>query len=415
MDSISSSARKITLSLFVAQSLASAGLIAMGTLNTIVGAELSGKPGLAGVPVAVYLAAGALAAFLWGNIIAVIGWRGGLTAGLILGVLGGALAFLAIQHGSWILFLSAMVLIGATIAAMRLSRFAASEVNPPLSRGKAISTVVFGGTVGGVFGPLLVGPAGRWADAFGADELSGAYIIGGSLFFIAAWVIFLRLKPDPRELGRQISELYPETFPDGGVARSIFKILRQPAAGLAVLAMALGQMVMVLLMVIASLYMRDHQHTLGNISLVISAHTFGMFAFSVISGRLADRLGRGPVIAFGAGILAFACLLAPLSSQVLPLAVALFLVGLGWNFCFIGGSALLADQLSPAERTRTQGFNDLLVGMVAALGSFGSGMIYAALDFRVISYFGFAVALVLMGITAVWLRGQNRLALSKSM
>jgi MFS family permease len=414
MDTISSSARRITFSLFIAQSLASAGMIAIGTLNTIVGAELSGNPGWAGVPAAVYLVAGALAAFLWGYLMDVIGWRGGLTAALILGVLGGALAFLAVERGSWIMLLSAMVLIGTAFSAMTLSRFAAAEVHPPSSRGKAISNVVLGGTVGAVFGPLLVGPAGRWALAVGADELSGAYVAGAVLFFIAAGAIFLRLRPDPKKIGRQISERYPESASDGGAARSISEIMRQPAVGLAVLAMALGQMVMVLLMVITSLHMRHNQHSLGNISLVISAHTFGMFAFSVISGRLADRFGRGPVIAIGAGTLMLACLLAPLSLQVLPLVVTLFLMGLGWNFCFIGGSALLADQLSPLERTRTQGFNDLLVGAISALGSFGSGLVYAGLNFGVVAYIGVAVALLLLCITTLWLRSQNRLALGKA-
>jgi MFS family permease len=91
-----------------------------------------------------------------------------------------------------------------------------------------------------------------------------------------------------------------------------------------------------MVMVMTSLHMRDHQHALGSISLVIGAHTFGMFAFSVISGRLADRHGRVPVIAAGSAALILACLAAPLSPDVLPLAASLFLLGLGWNFCYVG-------------------------------------------------------------------------------
>lgn len=415
MDNIANTARKITLALFISQSLSSAGAIAIGTLNSIVGAELSGNPGLAGVPLAVYLVAGAIAAFLWGYIIDRIKWRGGLTSGLVLGVLGGALGVLAIQLGSWIIFLSALGLMGATRSAMNLSRFSAAEVHPPSTRGKAISNVVLAGTVGAVFGPLLVGPAGHWAVAFQAKELSGAYAAGAILFFIAGVVIFLQLRPDPKDLSRRISDLFPETSPEGDVTRSIARILGQPAAGLAVLAMVLSQLVMVLLMVIASLHMREHEHTLGNISLVMSAHTLGMFAFSVISGRLADHIGRGTVIAIGAGVLILACLLAPLSYELLPLASALFLTGLGWNFCYIGGSALLADQLSPAERSRTQGFNDLLVGMVSALGSLGSGAIYAAMSFQMVTYISMGVALGLLGVTMIWLRNQTPPALSKSL
>jgi MFS family permease len=109
---------------------------------------------------------------------------------------------------------------------------------------------------------------------------------------------------------------------------------------------------------------------LGDISIVISAHTFGMFAFSLISGQLVDRWGRGPVIMAGAAMLTLACLAAPLSPDVFPLGVSLFLLGLGWNFCFVGGSTLLADQLSPQERARTQGLNDLLVGLASPLAVF---------------------------------------------
>jgi MFS family permease len=99
---------------------------------------------------------------------------------------------------------------------------------------------------------------------------------------------------------------------------------------------------------------------------VFSSHTFGMFAFSMVSGWLADRWGRRPVLGLGAVITLVSCLMAPLSPDVLPLAVALFLLGLGWNLCYVAGSALLSDALTPAEKGRMQGFNDLLVGGAAA-------------------------------------------------
>jgi len=99
---------------------------------------------------------------------------------------------------------------------------------------------------------------------------------------------------------------------------------------------------------------------------------------------------------------------------VLPLTIALFLLGLGWNFCYVGGSALLADQLSPAERSPTQGFNDLLVGMVSALGSLGSGIVYASMGYRVMSFVGAAVSLVLFGVVVIWLRGQKRTVLREA-
>jgi MFS family permease len=168
--------------------------------------------------------------------------------------------------------------------------------------------------------------------------------------------------------------------------------------------MALGQVVMVAIMVITSLHMRGHQHNLSDISAVIASHTFGMFAFSVISGRLADRWGRGPVILTGAFTLLLACITAPLSPDVLPLAVALFLLGLGWNFCFVGGSALLADQLSPLERSRTQGVNDLLVGLASATGSLGSGIVFAVSNYTVIAILSGMLALIPFLLTLFWIR-----------
>jgi MFS family permease len=167
--------------------------------------------------------------------------------------------------------------------------------------------------------------------------------------------------------------------------------------------MVLGQVVMVAIMVITSLHMRDHNHQLGDISAVISAHTLGMYAFSVVSGRLADKWGRGPVILTGATTLLLACLTAPLSPDVLPLAVSLFLLGLGWNFCFVGGSTLLSDQLSPAERARTQGVNDLLVGLASATGSLSSGLVFAATGYTVIAMVAGGLALIPMGMVLTWM------------
>jgi MFS family permease len=166
----------------------------------------------------------------------------------------------------------------------------------------------------------------------------------------------------------------------------------------------LGQMVMVLVMVITSLHMRGHQHGLPDISLVISSHTFGMYAFSIISGRLSDRWGRGPVIMIGSATLVIACIAATISPDVLPLGVALFLLGLGWNFCFVGGSTLLADQLSPLERARSQGFNDLLVGLASAVGSLGSGFIFAALGYNTMALISAVVAMIPLAAILLWMK-----------
>jgi MFS family permease len=304
-----------------------------------------------------------------------------------------------------------MVMMGIANAAVVLGRFAAAEVNPPKKRGAAISNVVVGGTFGAVIGPLLVGPMGVFARSLGMDELAGAYIATILLFAIAVLIVFAGLRPDPRELGIQVAAEYPEETPHGET-RPIGVILRQPAALMAVTAMALGQVVMVAVMVITSLHMRDHHHNLHDISAVISSHTFGMYAFSVLSGRLSDKWGRGRVILFGSSMLLLACIAAPLSPNVLPLAVSLFLLGLGWNFCFVGGSALLADQLSPAERARTQGTNDLLVGLASAIGSLGSGILFAVSNYLVIAIVAGIISLIPLSLSLLWMRKIKRVAVT---
>lgn len=405
MTELSRTARKITLVLFIAQSLASAGFIASATVNSILGAKLGGDP-WAGVPSAVFLVGGALAASAWGVLMDLIGRRNGIALGLLLGVTGaGTVVAAANQSLLWLMF-PGMAMMGFGNAAVLLGRFSAAEVNPPEKRGAAISNVVLGGTVGAIFGPLLVGPMGELSLRFGMDELAGAYMASLILFGVASIIIFLGLRPDPRDVGKQVAALYPDSAPEGA-ARPISVILREPAALTAVTAMVLGQVVMVAIMVITSLHMKGHNHPLSEISTVISAHTFGMYAFSVVSGRLADKWGRGPVILAGAATLLLACLAAPLSPDVLPLAVSLFLLGLGWNFCFVGGSTLLADQLSPAERARTQGVNDLLVGLASATGSLGSGLVFAATSYAVITLLAGMLSLIPLVMALAWMR-RNR-------
>jgi MFS family permease len=418
MENISGIARKITTVLFAQQSLASAGFIAAATLNSIVGRELSQHANWAGVPTAVYLLGGALAAFGWGYAFDAIGRRGGLAAGLILGAIGSGVAFAAIAISSFVLFLAGMILMGVANAAVQLGRFAAAEVNLPEHRGRAISNVVIGGTVGSVVGPFVAGPAGEFVRPFAGNELAGAYLVSLILFAIAAIVVFIGLRPDPREVGREVAEKFPEIPRGGGgktaaglgPARGVLEILSQPAAMVALTSMVLGQMVMVLVMVITSLHMRGHNHGLGNISIVISSHTFGMYAFSVLSGQLSDKWGRGPVILTGCATLTLACLAATLSPDVLPLGVALFLLGLGWNFCYVGGSTLLADQLSPPERARTQGTNDLLIGLASAVGSVSSGFIFAALGYNVMAYVSAGFAVIPFVIALVWMQRTMRRA-----
>lgn len=396
-------AKKITLILFITQSLASAGFIAAAAINPILGEKLAPARALATVPTAAYLLSGALSASAWGYMMDRIGRRNGIFSGLIIGVLGNLLVIAAVQSSSFLLAMLGLMLMGITNSAVLLGRFAAAEVNPPDQRGRAISAVVLGGVVGTILARASAVPMSAFAVSIGMDELAGAYLTTLTLFALASVFVFFGLRPDPREIGKEVAKLFPEEIPHGE-ARPIFQILRQPAAVTAVTAMMLGQVVMVALMVITSLHMEDHQHARSNIYSVISAHTFGMFAPSIISGWLLDKWGRGRMILFGALTLLLACVTAPLSPEVLPLGISLFLLGVGWNFCFVGGSTLLSDQLSPVERSRTQGTNDLLVGLASAFISLSSGFIFDATNYTVIAIIAGGLSLIPLLMSLRFLR-----------
>lgn len=403
-------AKKITIVLFLSQSLSSAGFVAAFTVNALVGVDLSGQQAMAGVPGALYVVGQACGAVAWGFSMERIGRRRGFALGQVLGVIGSAIAVIAVIDRSFPFFLFGLVLVGMARSAVDLGRFAAAEVHLPAERGRAISNVVLGSTVGAIFGPLLVGPMGQLATWAGYPELAGAYIAGAAVLVVAALLIFWGLRPDPRDVGRELARIHPASIPQQEI-RPLEEIVRQPGVIVAMVTMAFAQMVMVVPMSITSVHMKVHQHPLTAVSLVISAHTLGMYAFSIISGRMADRRGRGPVIILGLTVMILSCLMAAPSVNLLPLAFALFLLGLGWNFAYVAGSTLLADQLSPGERAKTQGFNDLLLNLSSGASQVGSGVVYAAGGYGVMGMAAAALAVVPLGL-AVWWQVRGRLARS---
>ena len=401
-------ARKITIVLFLSQSLSSAGFIAAFTVNALVGVDLSGKQAMAGVPGGILVVGQACGAMVWGFTMERIGRRLGLALGQVVGVVGSIIAVAAVVDRSFPFFLFGLVLIGMARSAVDLGRFAAAEVYLPAKRGRAISNVVLGSTVGAIFGPLLVGPMGQLATWAGYPELTGAYIVGGAVLVVAATLIFGGLKPDPRDVGRELARIHPASIPREET-RPLEEIVRQPGVIVAMVTMAFAQMVMVIPMSITSVHMKVHQHPLTAVSVVISAHTFGMYAFSILSGRMADQWGRGPVMILGSAVMILSCLMAAPSVNLLPLVVALFLLGLGWNFAYVAGSTLLADQLSPGERAKTQGFNDLLLNLSSGASQIGSGVVFAAGGYGIMALAAAAAAVVPLGL-AIWWQLRGRLA-----
>jgi MFS family permease len=261
---------------------------------------------------------------------------------------------------------------------------------------------VWAATIGAVIGPNLVDPSGEVAVALGLPRLAGPYLVPIVLVAIAAVASWVLLRPDPYELADETS-IRRAGDP---VAEPLGRILRRPVVVAAVLALVVGQFVMVLIMTMTPLHMVDHAHDLGAVGLVISGHTFGMFALAPLSGRLTDRFGCVRVIFAGLGVLGAAAILAAAAPthSVPVLLVALFLLGFGWNLGFVAGSAMLSGGVSLAERTRVQGIADALIWSTAAVASLGSGVLIDAAG-----YAGLGIAgALLVGVTAAVLTVRHR-------
>lgn len=395
--------RRIVGSLFVVQSLTTGAVSALATVLSIVAADLTGNPSLAGVPQAAIQLASAVAALTWGRLWDRVGRNAGLSLALLIGLAGMSLSAFAVEvQAIWILGIG-IIAIGAARAGAQLSRFIAAEVSPEERRGSAISLVVWGGTVGAVGAPFLVSPSSRIAVDLGMNATTGAVAVAVPLLAISVLVSYLGLRPEPLELSRLVESRRSSGSSGVEGARPFGTLIRVPGVLVAILTVLLAQAVMIMVMGITSLYMRDIEHTLAQISLVFSAHTLGMFAIAPLSGRLADRIGRGPVMFGGALLMVLSAVVAPNSPSMSALVPGLFLLGLGWNLCFVAGSALLSDQLSPPERSRTQGINDLLIGLASAIGSLASGVVYAGQGYGTVNLIGAGFMAVAVLLSTWWL------------
>jgi MFS family permease len=155
---------------------------------------------------------------------------------------------------------------------------------------------------------------------------------------------------------------------------------------MALIGLSVSQVVMVLIMVMTPIHVRHHGHSMGTVGVIISAHTLGMFAVSPLTGMVADRVGRLPVILAGQAVLAVSAVLAAVAdeSSTGMLVAALFLLGLGWNFSFVAGSVLLTEGAAPESRVRLQGLGDAVMWTSAAAASISSGLLLAAGSYAVL-------------------------------
>lgn len=374
--------RKILLSLSLAQAIAStamAGTFMMGSLLLV---ELSGeKSGWAGVPSALILLSSSLIVYPMANWKDKHGYKAALSLAFASGAIGGCLAAAGAALQSRLLLMLGFTFVGFANGAILLSRFAAAEIVSPGNRGKAMSFVIWGATLGAIGGPIL---------AHGAESL-GAGLSAPKAFFpflaiIAVYALgFIFIRPNiPMEFKPPAGSVPAPAVAPGPRSHLFYSIG----------SMLFGQIAMVFLMAVTPVHMHHHNHTTGAISIVLTAHFLGMYGMSFLSGWLADKIGRVPVINIGASLLISACLLGMYSASIPWVLASLFLLGLGWNFVFLSGSVLLSDSLKGRNRGRIQGVSDGLVSLSSAGSSLSSGLLLAALGFHGIAWIGMALAVV---------------------
>lgn len=382
---------RLTAVLFGASALTRTAVIMAVTVAPLVAKDALGSATWAGLPSALSVVGIGIGVVPLSAVMARYGRRPGMVVGSSVAVAGVLGAALAAAEGSYPLLVASLFVFGLGVAAERLSRYAAAEIHPATRRGTAIAVVVWAGTVGSVAGPLLLEPARRLVAGRGWPGLVGPFGVGAVLLGAAAVLVAVALRPDPLALAPE------ERVPAGsGPGFRLAPVVAHPRARIALLALVVGQTVMVLLMSMTPVHIRSAGGGLAAIGVVIGAHTLGMFALSPLTGMLADRLGRLPVVAAGQVVLLVAAIVAAPASgdDRVVLVVALFLLGLGWNLGFVAGTAMIAETLPAEIRVVSEGAVDAMVWGSGAVASLASGMLLGLGGYGTLGGVGAALTLV---------------------
>jgi len=353
-------------------------------INGLAGLALAPSATLATLPVTCWVVGGALATMPASQYMRKVGRQAGLMRGASIGILGALICAAAVWVASfWLLCFGALVF-GTFNSFGQYYRFVAAEVAPLEFRATAVSLVLAGGLVGGILGPSisrvtvdLVGP-----------KFTGAYL-ALVVFVLVTIVILSRIRVPPLSAAEQASS-----------GRPLAEIARQPKYIVAVLSGAISYGVMNFLMTSTPIAMRGCGHPYGDAAFVISSHVVAMFAPSFLTGPLIRRLGVIPVMLAGAALN-----IASIAMAISGLAVANFwwsmvLLGVGWNFLYIGATTLLTETYRPEERAKAQGANETAIFAMMALSSFSSGMIVTNAGWEKVNYAATPlIAIVIVALT----------------
>lgn len=380
-------ARRNVFILAAGQALALSGATLVMAVSALAGSTLAPVPWMATLPLALQFLATMLATIPASLLMGRIGRRPGFLIGQAIGIVGAVVAGSALMQGWFWAFAAGSLLIGVHNAFWQYFRFAAADAADASYRPRAISYVMAGGVVAAVLGPEL---AKATRDLLAPVPFAGSYLaIAGLALTSIVLLSFLRIpRPAPAERAA------------GG--RLLGDIARQPRFLVAVLAAMIGYGVMNLVMVATPLAMAACSFEFSDSAFVIQWHVLGMFVPSFFTGHLIKRFGALRIILVGT-LLNVGCMAVNLAGQDLEnFWLALVLLGLGWNFMFIGGTSLLTETYRPEERSKVQALNDFLVFTTVATASFSSGALQDTVGWEGVNA-AMSLPILLTFAAVVWL------------
>ena len=384
-------ARRNARILAAAASFGSANSIIVVATGGLVGETLAPSPALATAPITGFVLGTACAAVPAALLMKRIGRRAGLMCGTLGGLTAGLVAATAIHVGSFGLFLLATFLAGSYTAFVQQYRFAAADTASDAFRAKAISWVLAGGVAAGVLGPQIVIHTADLLPPFG---FLATYLAQAGLALLSLACLALLEAPPPSRAS------------SAGAGRSLRMIAADPRFRVAVLCAVASYVLMNFVMTATPLAMVGCGHGVPDATLAIQWHVIGMYAPSFFTGALVSRFGKIRVTALGFLLMACAGAISMSGLSLAHFWAALALLGLGWNFAFVGATAMLADAYRPEERAKVQAANDFAVFGSVAIGSLSSGAVFTAAGWSAVNLMLFPGAALCLAALA-WLAARR--------
>lgn len=395
--------RRTVLVLSLGQVLGGIAFGATVSLGALLAADISGSDALSGLATASVTLGAAVCAIPLARMAARLGRRRALTLGNLFALVGIAVVILAASVRVFPLLLVGILLIGAGNAGNLQSRFAATDLAAPQHRGRDLSIVVWSTTIGGVAGPLLLGPGEVVGQAIGMPPQTGSYVFSFVAQCAALVLYLVALRPDPLLAAQRLAQAAAATT-------SAVVADRPRVARYAIFAIAGSHVVMASVMAMTPVHLSHMAHgahgaaaTPADVSalvgITIALHVGGMYALSPVFGVLADRWGRLHVVLFGQALLGGALAFAVFTgTEAWGVMVALILLGLGWSAATVAGAALLTEASAPDVRTRRQGRSDSLMSLSAAAGSVLAGVVLSNFQYAGL---GIAASVLVLAIVAL--------------